>query len=96
MPDRVARFVSLFGLVALWWLAARFTTSPQLLPGPARVLAFAWREILDGALPWNVGITILRVAAAFTIAMLIGGILGICPAGRFGSMPWSIPGLSSR
>jgi NitT/TauT family transport system permease protein len=81
MPDRVVRIVSLLGLIALWWLAAHFTTSPQLLPGPPQVLAFAWREILDGALPWNVAITIARVAAAFTAAMLVGGILGYL-AGR--------------
>ena len=94
MPDRAARILSLLGLIALWWLAARFTTSPQLLPGPVRVLAFAWRETLDGALPWNVSITIARVAAAFTAAMLVGGILGYL-AGRSARVdavvdPWAV------
>lgn len=98
MPDKAARAVSLLGLVAVWWVAARFTTSPQLLPGPVQVLAFTWHEILDGALPWNVGITLLRVAAAFSIAMLVGGVLGYL-AGRSRRAdalldPWAVVALN--
>jgi NitT/TauT family transport system permease protein len=98
MADRAARAMSLIGLVALWWVAAQFTTSPQLLPGPARVLGFAWREILDGALPLNVCITLARVVAAFTVAMLAGGVLGYL-AGRSRRVdavldPWAVVALN--
>src|ERR1700756_3036488 len=56
MSERAARALSLVGWVALWWVAAQVTPSPQLLPGPLRVLSFAWREVLNGELPVNVGI----------------------------------------
>lgn len=81
MPERTARVFSLLGLIALWWITARFTTSPQLFPGPLRVLVFAWHEIVNGELPWQVSITVARVAAAFSAAMLVGTVLGYV-AGR--------------
>jgi NitT/TauT family transport system permease protein len=98
MPDRATRAISLVGLVALWGIAAQFTTSPQLLPGPIRVLGFAWREILDGELPLNVCITLARVIAAFTVAMLAGGIPGYL-AGRSRRVdavldPWAVVALN--
>jgi NitT/TauT family transport system permease protein len=98
MADRLARAMSLVGLVGLWWMAAHFTTSPQLLPGPLRVLGFAWRECLDGALPLNVGITLARVIAAFGVAMLAGGVLGYL-AGKSHRLdavldPWAVVALN--
>lgn len=95
---RTTRALSLLGFVAIWWVAAQMTISPQLLPGPFRVAMFAWKEVLNGALPWNVGITLLRVAAAFGIAMLIGSILGYV-AGRFRRVdavidPWAVVALN--
>jgi NitT/TauT family transport system permease protein len=47
-----------------------------VLPGPASVLAAAWRETLSGALPHNVGVTLLRVLAAFALSMLVGVVAG--------------------
>jgi NitT/TauT family transport system permease protein len=84
----------MIGLVALWWIAAHISASPQLLPGPWRVLGFTWRETINGALPWNVGITLLRVIAAFSAAMLTGGVLGYL-AGRSPRVdalldPWAV------
>ncbi len=86
MPDAlfsrgISRIGSLLVLVVLWWVMAELTPSPQLLPGPLPVLAFAWHEILNGALPWNAAITLWRVIAAFVVAMLTGGALGYV-AGR--------------
>ena len=80
-PRGISRTVSLVILVVLWWVAAALASSPQLLPAPLPVLAFAWHEILDGALPWNIAITLWRVIAAFAAAMLIGGLFGYA-AGR--------------
>jgi NitT/TauT family transport system permease protein len=45
------------------------------------VVVFAWRQTLSGTLPWNVAITLGRVTAAFTLAMVGGGVLGYL-AGR--------------
>jgi NitT/TauT family transport system permease protein len=85
-------------LVLIWWAAAYLAKSPQLLPGPVPVVIFAWRQILDGALPWNVAITLWRVAAAFITAMLFGGVLGYL-AGRFRRLdalldPWAVVALN--
>jgi NitT/TauT family transport system permease protein len=94
----VVRAMSLLGLVLLWWAAAALAASPQMLPGPAAVLAFAWHEVRDGALPWNVAITLGRSAAAFLAAMLIGGVAGYL-AGRSRLVdavvdPWAVVALN--
>lgn len=73
--------VSLLGFVALWWASAWLAASPQLLPGPMDVLAVAWTECRNGDLPWHLGMTLVRVAAAFSVAMLSGSVLGYA-AGR--------------
>ncbi len=75
------RAASLAGLIVLWWALSVHAASPQLLPGPARVLAFAWQQCLTGAMPWNIGITLARVAAAFALAMIVG-VAGGYLAGR--------------
>ncbi len=75
------RLLSLAALVVLWWAAARIAASPTLLPGPLAVLRVVWRETQDGAMPRNIGASLLRVAAAFVLAMLVGVVAGYA-AGR--------------
>jgi NitT/TauT family transport system permease protein len=75
------RILSLLGFLAIWWLAARVTTSPALLPGPQRVAVFLWHDCLSGNLPATFAATLARVAIAFVLAMLAGGIIGYL-AGR--------------
>ncbi len=72
----VRPMLSLLAFILLWWVGARLAANPQLLPTPGHVLALAWHEVLDGALPLNVGITLARVLAAFAVAMIIGSITG--------------------
>jgi len=67
---------SLTTLVALWALAAALSDSRHL-PGPGTVLEVLGREMASGALWTNMSITLLRVAAAFILAMLIGTMIGI-------------------
>lgn len=92
------RAASLLGLILLWWLLAIHVESPQMLPAPPRVVAVAWQSIRSGVMPLNIGITLARVAAAFVIAMLAGGIAGYV-AGRFRRAdalidPWAVVALN--
>jgi NitT/TauT family transport system permease protein len=79
---RLARLISIAAFIALWWLAARLAASPQLLPPPHAVARFAWNAILSGEMPRNLGITLLRVVAAFVLSMVIGTVAGTV-AGRW-------------
>ncbi len=78
---QLARLISLAGFILLWWAAARLAASPQLLPAPEIVARFAWEQVLSGAMPLNLAITMLRVAAAFLLSMGIGVAAGYI-AGR--------------
>lgn len=75
------RTLSLLAFLALWWIAAVLAAKPALLPAPPAVAAFAWQAILSGAMPRNIGITLLRVIAAFTVSMIAGTSIGYI-AGR--------------
>ena len=70
------RSLSLLGLVLVWWLSAQWAGSPNLCPGPIAALAVAWNDIRDGTLPLNLVITLVRVIAAFSVAMTTGTVLG--------------------
>ncbi|MDX2265853.1 MAG: ABC transporter permease subunit [Hyphomicrobiales bacterium] len=61
---------------AVWSLAAYFA-DPRYLPSPAAVFAAIGAGVATGDLPYHVGITLLRVAASFLIAMFIGSAIGI-------------------
>lgn len=63
-------------LLLVWQIAASLARS-RLLPTVASVLAAVVQQTLSGALPWNLAITLGRVAVAFTLSMLVGCALGI-------------------
>lgn len=93
-----ARTLSLFVLLAVWWIAARIAASPQLLPAPDQVFFVFLRLLRSGDLPFNTAITLARVAVAFVLAMLAGGVLGFL-AGRSARLdavidPWLTVGLN--
>jgi NitT/TauT family transport system permease protein len=67
--------ISLAGLVALW-AAAAAVLQLDTLPGPVAVFHAARIEIAEGYF-WHLGATLLRVTAAFVIAMAIGSAIGI-------------------
>jgi NitT/TauT family transport system permease protein len=75
------RTLSIIALIALWWLVARLSGTPQLMPGPGRVLAFAWQVIASGEMPRNIAITLARVVVAFSLSMVVGTAVGYL-AGR--------------
>lgn len=72
----IGRILSLVALLALWELAARLAGS-RLVPEASQVIATLLRDILDGPLPYHLGITLARMAAAFLLAMAIGSAIGL-------------------
>lgn len=70
------RVASALSLLILWQWAA-WSYESTLLPPPAAVLDLAWRETLDGELLHHLSATLRRVVLAFSLAMVVGGTLGI-------------------
>src|SRR4051794_1272924 len=70
------RILSTIAFFLVWGLGS-LALGPRLCPDPFSVLAFAGREIANGELPYHLGITLARVAAAFVIAMAIGVATGL-------------------
>lgn len=68
--------LSLLLFVALWQAGALLAAS-RLLPTPAAVGHAILEEAADGALFYNVGVTLARVLASFFIALVIGAAIGI-------------------
>jgi NitT/TauT family transport system permease protein len=64
-------------LFVLWHFAALFADSPNRLPTPVAVLARMVEYTASGELPYQLGITLARVAASFVLAMVIGTAIGI-------------------
>lgn len=64
------------GFLLLWEVAARLAGS-RLLPTASAVVTTMAHEAASGDLLFNLGITLLRVAASFAIAMVLGTALGL-------------------
>lgn len=72
----LTRIASLVVLVAAWQAAA-LEAGSRLLPAPMAVLSFIAQEAERGDLFHNVGVTLLRVAISFAVAMTLGIALGV-------------------
>ena len=70
------RCLSAVTFLVLWQAAAQAAASP-LLPGPATVAAALIDLALHGRLIADLGITLLRVALSFALAMAAGSAIGI-------------------
>ena len=80
MRNRLAtRAASLVGFALLWALAAVVLDSPAF-PSPIDVYRAILREIPNGYFE-EIGATLLRVAAAFALAMSIGAAIGVALGG---------------
>jgi NitT/TauT family transport system permease protein len=80
-------------MIAAWYVGAQLA-GPRMLPDPQAVALMIVSEARSGALAFNLGATLARVATAFTIAMVIGSIIGLLMgrsriADRFGD-PWLV------
>ncbi|KIZ44498.1 MULTISPECIES: ABC transporter permease subunit [Rhodopseudomonas] len=87
------RLLSFALLLASWWIASLLIGDAKL-PAPPAVLAAMLAEARSGALFLNLGITLVRVALAFTLAMSLGSAIGylmgrVRLADRLGD-PWLI------
>lgn len=76
LPAGLLRTGSLLLALLLWQLVAWKLADP-LLPSPLAVLAKLVQELRGGELLHHLWKTLLRVAAAFTIAMLVGVAVGL-------------------
>ena len=80
------RFLSLALMLAAWYVGAQLA-GPRMLPDPQSVALLVVSEAQSGALAFNLGITLLRVAVAFTLAMALGSAFGLL-MGRFRAADW--------
>jgi ABC-type nitrate/sulfonate/bicarbonate transport system permease component len=74
--DAGLRWLSALALLVAWQGSASIAQSP-LMPSPAAVALALGRLIMEGRLPIDLGITLLRVAASFALAMAVGAAIGI-------------------
>ena len=74
--DAWLRGLSAVTFLVLWQVAAGLAASP-LLPGPAAVAEALVKLAANGRLLVDLGITLLRVAASFALAMAAGSAIGI-------------------
>ena len=68
--------LSLVALLLLWTVSAWLAQS-RALPNPLQVVSAIGIELRSGELLFHMGATLLRVLAAFIVAMMIGSAVGI-------------------
>ncbi len=68
--------MSLLALLAGWQLMAMYANS-HALPTPLMVAVVFWQGCVNGQIPYHLGVTLLRLVASFSIAMLLGCAIGI-------------------
>ena len=74
--DGALRLYSLLAFLLLWQLAAVLAPS-TLMPPPMTVFGRIGEETLSMALPNHLAVTLVRVAVAFVLAMLVGAVIGM-------------------
>jgi NitT/TauT family transport system permease protein len=76
-----AKLVSFLLLIGAWYAGSQLAGG-RLLPDPQDVAVVLLEEARSGALAFNLGATLMRVAVAFAIAMTLGSLIGLV-MGRF-------------
>ena len=71
----MARTLSVAALIAIWAIAAVLAHS-RLLPSPLDVAETIVADLKSGELPLEIGYTLARVVASFTIALVLGSVAG--------------------
>lgn len=85
---RVGSFIAFFGC----WQLAVYWFNPVLLPAPVTVLNRLLATVASGELPGQLWITLLRVVGSFSLAMLLGALLGIA-MGHWRRLDWLLDGV---
>jgi NitT/TauT family transport system permease protein len=80
------RLLSLVLMLVAWYVGSQFA-GPRMLPDPQSVALMVVSEAQSGALAFNLGATLLRVAVAFALAMALGSIMGLL-MGRYQIADW--------
>jgi len=80
------RLVSLAVMLVAWFVGAQLA-GPRMLPDPYSVALMVVSEAQSGALAFNLGATLLRVAVAFLLAMALGSVMGLV-MGRYQIADW--------
>lgn len=86
------------GLFFSLWFSFSLFVGERVLPGPIVTGLTLWENIVDGTALPHLGISLLRILAAFTLTMLLGSAVGVAVGlskgvDRFLS-PWLSIGLS--
>jgi NitT/TauT family transport system permease protein len=75
--SRTAALVLSIALLLLIWQLLASVLESRALPDPLTVVRTLWSGLKSGELPYNVGVTLARVFASFTLAMIIGSAIGL-------------------
>jgi NitT/TauT family transport system permease protein len=68
--------LSLLALLVVWHVLA-YTLNSHNLPTPLIVGTAFWQGCISGQIPYHLGVTLLRLIASFSVAMLLGCMIGI-------------------
>ena len=85
--------VSVVLLLVVWTVAALISNDPRTMPFPWDVAMRIWRIAISGELWFHAGMTLFRVLASFTFAMVIGMSLGLWMGRSRGADLWLGPTL---
>jgi NitT/TauT family transport system permease protein len=73
---RLLSLISLAMLILAWWGASFLVADYELLPPPSVLVKNLYQEMLSGELWLHLSMTLYRVAWAFSLAMVLGVIIG--------------------
>ncbi|HWM81893.1 MAG TPA: ABC transporter permease [Pseudolabrys sp.] len=75
---RVLPFISVVLFLGIWEFVVRARDiAPIILPAPSAIADYLVRMIVDGSLPYHLGITFLRIIAGFVVAGVLGVLIGV-------------------
>ncbi len=77
MSSLSIRILSFLGLIVVWELSSVMMGAPRVFPGPVVVGTVFLSELQHGGLLHHLGMTMMRVAASFFLAMFIGAAVGL-------------------
>jgi ABC-type nitrate/sulfonate/bicarbonate transport system permease component len=70
--------LTVVAVVVAWEALVRLRgIAPIYLPAPSSVLVYLWQMTVDGSLPYNLAITLLRIFVGFAVAAATGILLGV-------------------